>query len=108
MLKVGELERVDLNMLAMYCLRVAESAAANPLQAEQASQLKLEWAVFIGHARPPLPGLHSQEDIEAYAKELKQRMERFLAGCPASLFLSKKAAAPPDSYANKASAGSGK
>ena len=108
MLKVEELERVDLNMLAMYCLRVAESAAANPLQAEQARQLKSEWAVFIGHGHPPRPGLHSQEDIEAYGKELKQRMEGFLAGCPAGLFLGKKAAAAPYSNANQASAGSGK
>jgi len=42
MLKMGELERLELNMLAMYCLRVAESAAANSLQAEQASKLKTE------------------------------------------------------------------
>ena len=79
MLKMGELERLDLNILAMYCLRVAESAAANSSQAEQARQLKREWALFIGHARPPLPGLDSQEDIETYGKELKQRMVSFLA-----------------------------
>src|SRR5271165_6016339 len=108
MTKMGELERLDLNTLAMYCLRVAESAAANSLQAEQARQLKTEWALFIGHARPPLPGLDSQEDIETYGKELKQRMVSFLAGCSVSLFLAKEPATASDSKANHLTAGRGK
>jgi hypothetical protein len=106
--KMGELERLDLNMLAIYCLRVAESAATNSLQAEQARQLKTEWALFIGHVRPPLPGLDSQEAIETYGKELKQRMVSFLAGCTVSLFLPKESATASDSKANHATAGRGK
>jgi hypothetical protein len=108
MLKMGELERLHLNMLAMYCLRVAESTAANSLQAEQARRLKEEWALFIGHARPPLPGLDSQEDIETYGKELKQRMVSFLASCSVSLSLAKEPAAASDSKASRATAGRGK
>jgi hypothetical protein len=108
MLKMGELERLDLNMLAMNCLRVAESSAANSLQAEQARQLKTEWALFIGHVRPPLHGLDSQEAIETYGKELKQRMVSFLAGCTVSLFLPKESATASDSKANHATAGRGK
>jgi len=81
-----EPEWQDLNVLAMHCLRVAESAAANYSQAELARQLKAEWALFIGHTHPPIPGLDSQNDIEAYGKGLKQRMVSFLAGCSVSLF----------------------
>ncbi len=105
MLKMGEFEQLNLNLLAMYCLRVAESAAANSLQAEQARQLKTEWALFIGHTHPPIPGLDSQEDIEAYGKELKQRMVSFLAGRSVSLFPTKVPATASDSKANYATAG---
>ncbi len=105
MLKIGELERLNLNLLAMYCLRVAESAASNSLQAEQARQLKAEWALFIGHIHPPIPGLDSQEDIEAYRRELKQRMVSFLAGCSVSLFPAKVPTTASDSKVNYATAG---
>jgi hypothetical protein len=105
MLKMGELETLHLNLLAMYCLRVAESAAANSLQVEQARKLKAEWALFIGHTNPPIPGLDSQEDIEAYGRELKQRMVRFLAGCSVSPFPAKVPATAPDSKVNYATAG---
>jgi hypothetical protein len=103
--KMGELERQDLNMLAIYCLRVAESADANSLQAEQARQLKAQWALFIGRPHPAIPGLDSEEDIEAYGKKLKQRMVSFLAGCSVSLFLAKEPATVSDSKANHATAG---
>jgi len=56
MLKMGELERLELNMLAMYCLRVAEFAAANSLQAEQASKLKTEWGLLIFQPVRRYPG----------------------------------------------------
>jgi hypothetical protein len=108
MLKMGDLERLELNMLAMSCLRVAESAAANSLQAEQARKLKTEWALFIGHIRPPLSGLDSQEDIEVYGKQLKQRMVSFLAACSVSLFLANEPPMTSDSKANHVTAGCGK
>ena len=87
---IGDLEHLDLNMLAMYCLRVAEDAAGNPSQVEQAKKLRANWVLFIGHAHPPIPGLDSQEDIEAYHKELEQQMVNCLARCSASLFLAKE------------------
>jgi hypothetical protein len=105
MLKMQELEWQDLNMLAIHCLRVAESAAANSLQAEQARQLKSEWALFIGHTHPPITGLDSQKDIEAYGKELKQRMVSFLSGCSVSLFIANEPPAASDFKANHAIAG---
>jgi hypothetical protein len=107
MLKMGELERLDINILAMYCLRVAESAAANSLQAERASKLKTEWGLLIRTTRPPLSGLDSQEDIEVYGKELKQRMVSFLAACSVSLFLPKELTTTSRSNANHAAAGRG-
>ncbi len=106
--RMGELERQDLNMLAMYCLRVAQSAAADPWQAEQAKQLKAQWALFIGHTHPPIPGLNSKEDIQAYGKELKRRMVSFLAGCPMSLFLPNQTAVAANSKTSHATAGRGK
>jgi hypothetical protein len=77
MLKKTELEQLDLNMLAMYCQGVAESDAANFLAAEQAKQLKQEWARFIGSSPEP----RTREDSEAQAKGLKERMVNFLSGC---------------------------
>lgn len=100
--KPAELESQDLNMLAMYCLRVAESAAANSWQAQQARQLKNDWALYIGHTNPPIPGLDAQEDIVLYGNLLKDQMLRFLARCSSSLFLANApaTAAAPDSKAN--------
>jgi hypothetical protein len=106
--KIEELERLELNMVAMYCLRVTESASATSLQAEQARKLKTEWALFIGHTYPPQPGLDSEEGIEAHGKELKQRMVFFLAGCSVSLFLAKESATVSNSRADRATAGRGK
>jgi len=102
--KPEQLESQDLNMLAMYCLRVAESPAANSWQAHQASQLKADWALYIGHTHPPIPGVDSQEDIVLYGKLLKEQMLRFLARCSSSLFLANAPATPtaPDTKANYA------
>ena len=108
MLKMEELERLDINMLAMYCLQVVESGAANSLHIERARRLKTEWALFIGYNHPALPGLDLQENREAYGKELKQRMVSFLAECSMSLFLAKEPATAFNSKANCASAGQGK
>lgn len=75
-----EFEKLDLNMLAMLCLRVVESSVANSEEREEAGRLRHEWALLIGHTKPVLPGLHTQQDIEAYAEALKQRMVNYLAG----------------------------
>ena len=75
-----ELERLDLNMLAMLCLRVAESGMANSEEREEAGRLRREWVMFIGNGNPVLLGLHTQQDIAAYVEALKQRMVTYLAG----------------------------
>jgi hypothetical protein len=72
-----ELDRLDLNMLAMLCLRVAESGMANSEEREEAGRLRREWVLLIGNRNPVLLGLH---DIEAYAEPLKQRMVTYLTG----------------------------
>jgi len=98
--KPEALEPLELNMLAMYCLRVAESAPANSWQAQQARQLRADWALYIGHTHPPIPGLDSQEDVNLYGKLLKEQMLRFLARCPSSLFLASPPAKASGSEAN--------
>ncbi len=89
---IHELEQMDLNMLAMYCLRVAESPESNYLEVEQARQFKTEWVLFIGHARPPIPELEKSKDLDAYEQYLKDRMVGFLAELPMRLTLSKQPA----------------
>jgi len=75
-----ELERLDLNMLAMLCLRVTESRMANSEEREEARRLRREWLMFIGNRNPVLLGLDTQQDIKAYAEALRQRMVTYLAG----------------------------
>ena len=76
----AELERLELNMLAMLCLRVAESGMANSEEREEAGRLRREWVLLIGDRDPVLLGLHIKKDIEAHAEVLKQRMVTYLAG----------------------------
>ena len=104
---VDELGRLDLNMLAMYCLRFAESAEADAWQAEQARRLKAEWVLFIGHTKPPIPGLDTPEAIAIYGQELKHRMVSFLAACPLSLTLAGDGAAPSNRQVKRATVGGG-
>ncbi len=103
-----ELGQMDLNMLAMYCLRVAESPGSSAWEAERARELKTEWAFFIGSPKPPIPGLETQEGIEAYENELKQRMVGFLAELPTDRVLAGEPAATPGMQALRAGAGPGK
>ena len=102
---MDELGRFDLNMLAMYCLRVAESAESDSWKAEQARQLKAEWVLFIGHTKPPIPGLDTPEAIEMYGQQLKQRMVSFLAGCLFSLTLAGDGVTPANSQSRHATVG---
>jgi len=75
-----ELEMLDLNMLAMLCLRVTESRMANSEERGEARRLRREWVMFIGNGNPVLLGLDTQPDIKAYAEALRQRMVTYLAG----------------------------
>jgi len=74
-----ELERLELNMLAMLCLRVVESGMSDSEESEEAGRLRREWMLLIGNRSPALPGLHTQQDIDAHAEALKQRMVTYLA-----------------------------
>jgi hypothetical protein len=71
-----ELERMDLNMLAMYCQRVAEIHIAKSMEADRARQLKHEWTLFIS---PSKSDLRTEQEIEAEREQLKQRMVSFLS-----------------------------
>jgi|SRR5215469_6954840 len=71
-----ELERMDVNMLAMYCQRVAETRTSNSMEADQARQLKHEWTLFIS---PTSPDLRAQHEIEAEREQLRQKMVSFLS-----------------------------
>jgi hypothetical protein len=82
LLNMKDFKRMDLNMLAMYCLRVAESPASSAWEIERARELKMEWALFIGNAKPPIPGLETKDDMDAYENDLKERMVGFLAELP--------------------------
>jgi hypothetical protein len=75
-----ELKRLELNTLAMLCLRVLESDLANSDDREEASRLRREWALLIGNSRPILPGLHTQQDVETYTETLRQQMVTYLVG----------------------------
>lgn len=108
MLKIGELERLDLNMLAMYCQRVAESREATYLETEQARRFKTEWVSFIGHTSPRIPELENREDIGSSVEGLKQRVVSFLAGLPMDRLLARKPDAASQQQALRAGAGIGK
>ena len=72
MSKKEELEQLELNMLAMYCQRLAEVGEANSTEVDQAQQLKQEWILFIGSN-------HTQDEIAAQTEQLRQRMLRLLS-----------------------------
>ena len=76
-----ELERLHLNMLAVYCQRVSESYPDEPEVARQARSLWEEWNTLIGFVKPPLPGVETRKDKESYSVDLKARMVQVLSGC---------------------------
>ena len=63
---------MELNLLAMYCQRVAEVSEANSIEADQARKLKQEWNLLIGSVR-------TQDELEAQMEQLRQRMLKFLS-----------------------------
>jgi len=80
MLSKRELEKLEVNMLAMYCLRVAENAPAGSAEAEEARKLRQEWSALIG--RGGAQGLDTPEDKEAWGQRLKSSMVQLLSDCP--------------------------
>jgi hypothetical protein len=73
-----ELERMDLNILAVFCQKVAEARSDNSTEAHQARQLKHEWTLLLDPRTPSsrLPG----PQVDNQAEQLKGRMVSFLSG----------------------------
>jgi hypothetical protein len=71
-----ELQRMDVNVLAVYCQRVAETHTTNSMVADRARQLKQEWTLFVS---PTSPDLRTQQEVEAERVRLRQRMVSFLS-----------------------------
>ena len=76
--KKEELERMDLNILAVFCQNVAEACSDNSFEAHHARQLKYEWTMILD-PDPSARLLKRQEDIDLDAAELKGRMVSFLS-----------------------------
>jgi len=77
--KKEELERMDLNILAVFCQKVAEDLSNNSFEALHARQLKNEWTLILDPPDPSSRLLDAREDIEVHAAELKGRMVSFLS-----------------------------
>jgi hypothetical protein len=76
--KKEELERMDLNILAVFCQNVAEARSDNSFEAHRARQLKYEWTMILD-PDPSTRLLKRQEDLDLDAAELKGRMVSFLS-----------------------------
>jgi hypothetical protein len=73
------LEKLDLNMLAKRCQRVAESHEADRPIADEARKLKQEWDQLLG--TNVLTGNKSLADNLRHAESLRQRMVNMLSKC---------------------------
>ena len=78
--KKQELERMDLNILAVFCQKIAEARSDNSFEAHHARQLKYEWTLLVDPPTPSLRLLKAQQEIETHAEELKGKMVNFLSG----------------------------
>ena len=77
--KKEELERMDLNILAVFCQNVAEARTDNSFEAHHARQLKHEWTLLLDPPDPSARVPKRQEDIDLDAADLKGRMVSFLS-----------------------------
>ena len=75
-----ELEKMDVNMLAVFCQKVAEARNDSSFEAHHAQQLKYEWTLLLDPATPSSLLRDRQEDVNTHAEELKGRMVSFLSG----------------------------
>lgn len=78
--KKEELERMDVNILAVFCQKVAQACNDNSFEARHARQLKYEWTLLLDPPTPSAPLRKAQEDIDTHSAELKGRMVSFLSG----------------------------
>ncbi|HUL34648.1 MAG TPA: hypothetical protein VL128_12235 [Candidatus Eisenbacteria bacterium] len=105
MLTKAKLQELDLNMLAMYCLRVAETPGADPSKIAEALDLKRAWNLYINSPVPPIAGLQGEEELPAYCKKLRQGMVDFLAMCSLDAGLAGKPGSPANGHAKGVAAG---
>jgi hypothetical protein len=70
------LERFGPTMLAVLCGKVAESPSAGYVEADQAWELKRDWAKLV---RPPSMDLREQQALEAEIVKWKRKAVSFLA-----------------------------
>ena len=77
--KKEELERMELNILAVFCQKVAEAHSYNSFEAHHARQLRYEWTLILDPRDPSFRLPKAQEDIDICAAELKARMVSFLS-----------------------------
>ena len=75
-----ELERMDLNILAVFCQKVAEAHSDSSFEARHARQLKFEWTLLLDPIAPSSRLPEAQEDVDTHAEGLKGRMVSFLSG----------------------------
>ena len=75
-----ELEMMDLNILAVFCQKVAEARNDTSFEARHARQLKYEWTLLLDPTTPSSCLRDRREDVNTHAEELKGRMVSFLSG----------------------------
>ena len=74
-----KLEGMGTTELAVLCGKVADSPTASSVEADQARDMKHEWALLIASETPPSPSLQARKDYEAKMERLKRKMVSFLA-----------------------------
>jgi hypothetical protein len=78
MLTKDELEKFGIVTLAVICDRVPGNAATDESTAENARQLKREWAMLEAHRTPP-PEYEVMKELEKEEAVLRTRMIEFLS-----------------------------
>lgn len=74
-----DLERMAMPLLAVLCGKVAEDPKASSVEADQARDMKQEWALLVASETPPSPSLEVHKEYEAKMERLKRKMVSFLA-----------------------------
>jgi len=73
------LEQMGPTELAVQCGKVAESPTASSIEADQARDMRQEWALLNVSVTPHPPSLQAQKDYEAKMERLKRKMVGFLS-----------------------------
>jgi hypothetical protein len=78
MLEKEELQRLRTTQLAVLCGRVAESPITSSLKADQARDLKDEWALLVAYVTPA-GSLRIVHDYDSKIDRLRYKMLSFLS-----------------------------